>query len=201
MGNVYICRRFLIPVTADSSLPDYADMAVALERAGLDQTPAEVHGFALGLLLAGMEHPSRAWQQELYSELDPADVLAGECRILLERVFSTVFGSDDDIASTFCLLLPDDIAVETGSLVAVRDWCQGFLYGFGLGGERVDAGLSAQSREWLRDVSEIGLLDTEDAANDKESRSALIEIEEYLRVGVMLVREELRSGQSNDERE
>jgi len=176
-------------------------MAVAMERAGLDQNPAEVHGFALGLLLAGVADPQRLWQQELYSELDPADVLAGECRELLAGLFNTVFASNDDIAATFSLLLPDDIAVEANTLVAVRDWCQGFLYGFGLGGEHVDADLSAQSREWLHDVSEIGLLDTEDVANDEESQSALIEIEEYLRVGVLLVREDLQSGPEDNERE
>ncbi|MCB1773764.1 MAG: UPF0149 family protein [Gammaproteobacteria bacterium] len=176
-------------------------MAVALERAGFDQTPAELHGFALGLLLAGVDDARRIWQQELYSELDPADVLAGECRVLLERLFATVFSADDDIAATFALLLPTDIEVNQRSLVAVRDWCQGFLYGFGLGGEQVDRGLSAESREWLRDVGEIGLLDTEGADNDEEGQSALIEIGEYLRAGVMLVREDLKSGQSTNERE
>lgn len=185
-------------MTVEISLPDYADMALALERAGLEQTPAEVHGFALGLSLAGVDDPQRTWRQELYSELDPADVLAGECRALLERVFASVFTADDDIASTFSLLLPADIAVDHRSLVAVRDWCQGFLYGLGLGGEHVDDGLSTQSREWLRDVSEIGLLDTEGAENDEESQSALIEIEEYLRTGVMLVREELKPGRATE---
>ena len=128
-------------------------------------------------------------------------MLAGECRVRLERLFATVFSADDDIAATFALLLPTDLEVNQRRLVAVREWCQGFLYGFGLGGGRVVQGISAESREWLRDVGEIGLLDTEGADNDEEGQSALIEIGEYLRAGVMLVREDLKSGQSTNERE
>ena len=89
------------------------------------------------------------------------------------------------------LLLPQNIVVDTARLTALRDWCQGFLYGFGLGGEAVARTLSEQSQEWLRDIAEITRLDTNDVDNSSENQSALIEIEEYLRVGVMLIRDDV----------
>ena len=184
-----------------SAPPDYAAIAAAMQRCGLPQSPAEVQGFALGLALAKAEGSRALWQQELYADLDPADVLAGECRGLLDRVFADVFSSEAPADLQLTLLLPQDIVVDSARICAVRDWCQGFLYGFGLGGERAAGRLSEQSRELLRDITEITRLDTEDIEDDAEHRSALIEIEEFLRVGVMLMRDELAAGRGPNESE
>lgn len=171
-------------------------VAAALQRCGLDQCPAELHGFANGMAVAGVAEPLSVWQQEVYAEFDPADVLAVECRGLLDRVFASAFADQvsaatDEQPGGLTLLLPQDIVVDASRLAAVRDWCQGFMFGFGLGGEAVTAQLSAQTRELLNDFSEITRLDTDGVENNEENQSALIEIEEYLRTGVMLIRDEL----------
>jgi len=180
-------------VPSPAGLPEYSAMAAAMQRCGMPQSPAESHGFALGLDAAGVAEPLSLWQQELYSELDPADVLAGECRTLLDRVYASVFPPVDDESMRLTLLLPQDIVVDSARLGAVRDWCQGFLFGFGLGGEALTARLSDQARELLSDIAELTRLDTDQVENTEENQSALIEIEEFLRVGVMLMRDELRS--------
>lgn len=177
------------------ALPEYPELAAALQRCGLAQSPSEAQAFALGLYVADVPEPLQIWQQELYSEFDPADVLAGECRAVLDRVFADVFAGDRGEPMQLSLLLPPDIQVDSARLGAVRDWCQGFLFGFGLGGESVAGRLSEQSRGLLRDMAEMTRLDTQDADNTPENQSALIEIEEYLRVGVMLIRDDLGSGQ------
>ena len=178
-------------VPAQSVPPDYAALAAAMQRCGLTQGPAEAQGFAVGLAVSRADDPLARWQQELYADFDPADVLAGECRDLLDRVFAEVFAADPAAAMQLALLLPETIVVDSARVGAVRDWCQGFLYGFGLGGGRLEDRLSEQSRELLRDMAEITRLDVDDVDNDAEHQSALIEIEEYLRVGVMLMRDEL----------
>ena len=183
-------------VTPLPALPDYPELAAALQRCGLAQSPSEAQGFALGLYVADVPEPLQLWQQELYSDFDPADVLAGECRAALDRMFADVFAADrGEPMQLLSLLLPQDIQVDSTRLGAVRDWCQGFLFGFGLGGESVAERLSEQSRGLLRDMAEMTRLDTQDAGNTPENQSALIEIEEYLRVGVMLVRDDLGGGQ------
>ena len=116
-------------------LPDYAEAAAALRRGGLVQSPAEVHGFALGLSVGAVPEPRTVWQEELYSRFDPADVLAGESRAVLDRVFDSVFVTTGDQPLQLSLLLPQDIEVSRAHLAALRDWCQGFLFGFGHGGE------------------------------------------------------------------
>ena len=128
-----------------------------------------------------------------------ADVLAGECRALLDRLFASVFAETASSNEGFSLFLPEDLVVDAQRLVAVRDWCQGFLYGIGLGGDAVIKQASPQMRDLLRDITEITRLATDDVDNSSENQSALIEIEEYLRVGVLLLREERSNGkEAND---
>jgi len=179
-------------VPSQAALPEYTAVAAAMQRSGMPQSPAETHGFALGLHVAGVAEPLSLWQQELYSDLDPADVLAGECRKLLDRVFASVFISADAESMQLTLLLPQDIVVSSARLSAVRDWCQGFLFGFGLGGEPLSVRLSDQGRELLGDLVEMTRLDSDDVEENAENQSALIEIEEFIRVGVLLLRDELR---------
>lgn len=173
------------------SLPDYATVDAALERCGVRQCPSELHGFALGMAVGGVAQPLTVWQAEVYAEFDPDDVLANECRALLDRVFAAAFAGETADAQSLALLLPQDIVVDSARLIALRDWCQGFLFGLGLAGESVTSMLSAQTRELLNDFSEITRVDTDDVENSDANQAALIEIEEYLREGLMLIRDEL----------
>ena len=178
-------------------LPDYATVDAALQRCGMQQCPSELHGFALGMAVGGVPEPLTIWQNEVYAAFDPDDVLANECRALLDRVFAAALVDESSQSLTLMLLLPQDIVVDSARLGALRDWCQGFLFGLGLAGESVTAALSAQTRELLNDFSEFTRLDTDDVDNSEANQAALIEIEEYLREGVMLIRDELNEARSN----
>jgi uncharacterized protein YgfB (UPF0149 family) len=72
-------------------------------------------------------------------------------RAVLERILQSVLAAHVGEQMHLSLLLPENIAVDPARLAALRDWCQGFLFGFGLGGEAAAARLSAQGRELLRD--------------------------------------------------
>ena len=182
-----------------TELPDYDDLAASMQRAGMVQSPAEVHGFALGLGLAGLDEPRAAWADELYADLDPNDVLAAECRRALDGLFVDVVEHGVATPLQLALLLPAGVAADARRLEAVRDWCQGLLFGIGLGGESMAKRLSEPAADLLRDVGEIVRLDTADVSDSAENQSALIEIEEYLRVGVMLLRDELQRVDQGDE--
>lgn len=182
------------------SLPDYGDTARALSRCGLTQSPAEAHGFALGLALSGLQRPLQTWQRELYSDFDSSDVLAAECRQLLDLVFAGVFREmPKEDRLQLSLLLPSGVAADSQRLTAVRDWCQGFLYGIGLGGEGLSARLSTQAGELLGDLAELTRMETDGVEDNEENRAALMEIEEYVWVGVTLIRDELSGTEAGNE--
>jgi uncharacterized protein YgfB (UPF0149 family) len=178
-------------VAQPGQLPDYADVEEALRRAGVQQCPAELHGFAVGMAVAGVADAGAIWEREVYAELDPSDVLAAECRRLLDRVFALAFVDPGDAPMALTLLLPGDVVVDSQRLEALRDWVQGFLFGLGLAGDRVAGALSAEARELLGDFDEISRVETDDVENSHENQAALIEVEEYLREGVILIRDEI----------
>jgi len=170
--------------------PDFHAVSAALQHCGLTQGPAEAQGLALGLLVAGVSEPLQLWREEMYAEMDPGNDRADECRSVLDRVFFDVF-SDTERLQPLALLLPQDIQVNAERLAAVREWCQGFLYGFGLGGDAASARVSQAGRELLGDIVEFTRLDTAPIENSSDNQAALIAIEEYLREGVMLMRDEM----------
>lgn len=176
---------------ASDPLPDYETVADALRRSGMPQCPAELHGFALGMLIAGVHEPLAVWQQEVYAEFDPNDVLDNESRALLDHVFAAALAVGSDGVDGLSLLLPADLKVDSTRLKALRDWCQGFIFGIGLAGNSLDARLTPASRELLTDIAEVTRLETDDVDDSRENQAALIEIEEYVREGVMLMRLEL----------
>jgi len=65
------------------------------------------------------------------------------------------------------------------------------LYGFGLTGNS-QAALSDESQEALRDLYEIAQLDVSEAYASNDEIEMLVEVEEYMRVGVMMIAEDLR---------
>ena len=179
--------------------PDYSDLAAALQRSNMPQCPAELHGFALGMAIAGVPEPLQVWQNEVYAEFDPDDVLDNETRALLDRLFAAALVDGDAAQQGLTLFLPEGIAVDAKRLGAVRDWCQGFMFGIGLAGAGLDQRLTDDGRELLNDIGEITRVDTGDVENTAENQAALIEIEEYVREGVMLLRSELASTRSPDD--
>ena len=73
---------------------------------------------------------------------------------------------------------------------ALSDWCTGFLFGLGLAGKDVTEVLSDDAREVVADLTEFTRLDTEEESGEGAEK-AFAEIVEYLRVGVLLIYEEL----------
>jgi uncharacterized protein YgfB (UPF0149 family) len=146
---------------------------------------AECHGALAGLACGGGPADKQDWSAALSV---PA---SDEARSVLTALGEETARELDDDNLDFEPLLPsDDEAMDTRA-AALRLWCRGFLYGFGLGfapGE--SQALPDEIREVLGDFSEIARqeLDTEVSEADE---SAYTEIVEYVRVGVQLVFETL----------
>jgi uncharacterized protein YgfB (UPF0149 family) len=169
---------------------DWTLLSQQLVRAGVPMSAAEVHGVAVGLLCGLAEDAQGLWQQALYSELDGDDVLVQECRDATDALLSdTAQQLDAEESFSFDLCLPeeDDAPAYAAGL---RDWCQGFLYGFGVAGQGIEAGLSEEGAEALRDMSEISKLDVTAVQGGEQEAAALAEVEEYLKIAALTVRQD-----------
>jgi uncharacterized protein YgfB (UPF0149 family) len=113
-----------------------------------------------------------------------------ECANTLTRMHAQASAQLKDPAMGFRLLLPegDDGRDRATQLV---NWCQGFLFGFGIGAAQSKRALSAMARESLADIGEFTRLDSEAVdAVDEEQRRQISDLEEHLRVAVLTIFED-----------
>ncbi len=168
----------------------YAELERLLERSKAESGAAEAHGLCCGLLSTGLENSEDCWLAELFPEPSPGDVLRKECVSVVRYV---VEYSETQLNSTDCdftLFLPAEQVGVGQRSVALGLWCAGFLGGLGLGEVKL-ASLSADARELLTDFGQISRVDASQVEGEDNER-AYIELVEYVRVGVMLIYEELR---------
>lgn len=145
---------------------------------------AEAHGMAAGMLCVNANAQSANWLTEL---LDDANLVSDDRRQILVRLFEEtrrLLASDD---FEFALFLPDDDTLLSERITALKSWCEGFL--FGVGSAKVAAGCNNEVREILKDIAEFTKLDNE--AEGEEDENAFVEIVEYLKSAVLLLRDEL----------
>lgn len=168
----------------------FAEVAQVLE--GLDSAvaPAEAHGCLCGALCARSDYPLELWLEELMPVGQSGDEHSRAALALLyEDTLAALRGGQME----FEVLLPrDDIALATRAEV-LSQWCQGFLYGFGIAAE-VDHQdpLPQNVAEILNDLSHIGRASVELEADDNEEEEvAYAEVVEYVRVGAQLIHDEL----------
>lgn len=164
-----------------SSSP-YTAFAALLASSGHPVSPAELHGLLLGRSCAGAGFDIEPWLVDAAELLGaaPQDNVRQALIGLQEMVKGELCG--DDV--TVVLLLPSDESPLRERAVALGQWCQGFLGGFGLTAR--DSALSAEAMEVLQDLAAIAqvqnaLEESEDGEND------YMEVMEYLRVAPLLL--------------
>jgi yecA family protein len=171
----------------DDALFDAVDGALNLMDC--DIGAAECHGILCGMT-CGVQHvdPS-AWLGHVtgyheYIGLD--DLGSGHALIQLLDGTKSGFTADD---FSLQMLLPSDDTELAQRTIALSAWCRGFLSGFGLTEMADIRELSDDCQGYLRDLQEIGRVDSQ-SSDDNDDERALLEICEYVRMGAMLLREE-----------
>jgi yecA family protein len=157
-----------------------------------DLTASEAHGLAAGMLCIENEIEVANWLSELF----PEDVfLVEEEKAILEGLFEQTrkLLNEDDESFRFDLFLPNEDGLLKEQLEAIRYWCDGFL--FGVGYTRSSSDWPGETGEIMQDIVEFTKLDTElsdemDEDEIDEHESALIEIQEYIRVAVIMIRDQ-----------
>lgn len=167
---------------------NYGACQDALERVEADLGAAEFHGTACAMLCTRPGEKAEQWITEIVSsEHEPSS--RNWSRPLNESIDASRRAFDDGNYSLE-LLLPDDDEPLAQRSRALSDWCTGFLFGIGLAGAGVTASLSDDAREVVADLTEFTRIDPEEE-DSENAEKAFEEIVEYVRVGVLLIYEEL----------
>lgn len=191
-ANIERQSRFVLLTVSSISHPDYQNCFDSMRRAGLPFNPSEAHGMAVGILGSHLRDAARHWKASVYADLDPNDALVSECRVQLDELFDLAGRQLADDQFGLALFLPGDSQSELDAATALRDWAQGFLYGFGLAGEEVMVRLSPEGKEALQDFYEIAQMEVNEESLDEQELNAVAEIEEYMRVAAMLLNQDLK---------
>ncbi len=147
-------------------------------------TAAEAHGMATGMLCVNEQAESASWLVELMRN---GNSVLDENTYALVRLFEETRRLLASEEFEFDLFLPEDDASLNEMVEALKSWCRGFLFGVSSA-----SNWSKDSREILKDIAEFTKLDAD--AEGEEDESAFMEITEYLRSAVMLLRYELSNG-------
>jgi uncharacterized protein len=146
---------------------------------------AEAHGMAAGMLCINEHSGSAQWLDELLHNAAP---VIDEDKALLLRLFEETRRLLASEEFEFDLFLPDENTLLSEQVEALKNWCRGFLFGVGTGSDAAPD-WPDDVREILKDITEFTRLDSE--AEGEEDENALMEITEYLRSAVLLLRAEL----------
>ena len=169
----------------------YMGCSRALARARAELGAAECHGLLCGMLCGVDEQAPRRWLEEVLGPEGRVQKFRDDCRNELVRVLTDTVRTLCSSQCNFVPLLPDENQGLGVRSEALADWCSGFLYGFGSAGINIESRLSKDALEVLSDFSEVTRLRS-DGQESESSEADYSEIVEYMRVGVMLIFEELR---------
>ena len=161
----------------------YRNMQQVTASSSADASVAELHGAMTGLLCADVHSTFEQWAAAFFPGTEaPFDQ---DADAPLRTLFAT---TQQELASgdlSFEPLLPDDEEPLSERAEALGNWCLGFL--FGLGQTTGQRAWSSESEELLKDFADISRLE---AAEDTDDDDDYVEIAEFVRIGIQLIRHE-----------
>ncbi len=161
----------------------YTAFAALLNTSGHSVSPAELQGLLLGRCCAGAGFTNEGWLEEaedLFENEIPSNLQAA--LLGLQDMVKAELLADSSVSLT--LLLPNDDESLQARTIAIGEWAQGFLSGFG--GSIGNTEISKDVREILEDLISIAQIAIEDT-EDEEGEVAYMEINEYLRVAPLFL--------------
>lgn len=180
------------PRKAVTAAIDYDTINTRLQAIGLEISAAEAHGLVTGLICGNFDQSLRLMGQELLPQKQVDDREYRESKAELTQMHAVINEQLRDAELGFRLLLPAESAGIAGRATALVNWCQGFMYGFGVSVREGERKLSPDAQEALQDLGEFTRLDTlAISEDDEEEQEALTELEEYMRVAVMTIHQDM----------
>lgn len=178
-------------------LPDF-EHTLAMAQGNLEAPElAECHGVVCGLLCRLPDARLDAFMN-LLDMLELVKNPRAGLKMALEEllVASKAQLSDEDMGLS--LWLPNDEEMLEERTMALSQWCNGFLAGIGSSGDETLKALSEEANDALKDLQQISTADVTDTDESEEDEIAFTEIVEYIRIVVLMIREDLRGPEGQD---
>ncbi len=122
----------------------------------------------------------------------------------LQQLYEISYHQMSEFSFEFALLLPDDDININARTEALSLWCQGFLTGLKKSNVPIENREESDVTETINDILEIAQVKYGDIAEDDEDETAYFELIEYVRLGVLMIFQDLKNnsdentGENND---
>jgi len=188
------------------SFPDIPQLEDLLFNVDAALGATESHGALCGMLCAQGATEASQWMLYVLGEHEETSKALQQTGKKLLQIHQLSVEQMNDTEADFELMLPDDDEPLEMRVEALGTWCQGFVYGMAVGGIKEDTELPEDSKELIKDILEISragyVADNEaelsaDEGVSEEDEVAFMEVSEYVRMGVLLIYEELQPLQSS----
>ena len=185
-----------------SQFPEIVELEELLYRIDATMGAADAHGALCGMLCARGTIELSEWVDHVIGEQEQGNEMLHDVVHKLSELHQSTLEMMNDATGDFKLLLLDDDDPLPERVEALAAWCQGFIYGLAAGGIQEGSELPEDTAELLKDMIEISRAGHDvddtgvDESDDNDDEVAYMEIEEYVRMGVLLVYEELQPLQS-----
>ncbi len=163
----------------------YQLLNTALQHSGALYNAAEIQGLLCGLSCA-TEFDEQLWVKQIFGDQvqspEPEQVFS------LLQLKETTLTQLNSMDCDFDLLLPDEDTCLANRAQTLGKWCDAFLLGLGLA--QVDFSDSALGQEFVKDLTAISRIST-DEPEDEEGEFHYMQLVEYIKIGILNLREEL----------
>lgn len=171
----------------DPILPVYSEIQNCLNHLDSTTDCAEAHGSLCGLLLDNRQ--SSEWLSSILNKTPASqDLTAVEHINELIALYETSKQQLNHESLSFELFLPSDDLSLQERLQALADWCQGFLYGIGSIAKIDEKNMDTDLKEFMQDLLNITQIQTDENSSN-ETEQNLVELVEYVRMGVIYLNE------------
>ena len=171
--------------------PEYKQIENALSSVQSPYSPEDCHGMLCAMLIVNNSLKLKRWLDEICTHEQSEQEITQNEHDALKSLYDHTRQELNDAFLNFSLLIPEESSSLRERVASLKKWCDGFLFGLALAGVKDMSQLPEDSFEIMQDIVTISQA-SEDGEEDEINESAYLDIVEYVRMGVLLVNEELQ---------
>ncbi len=171
--------------------PEYKQIECALTSVQSPFSPEDCHGMLCAMLIVNNSLKYKRWLDEICTHAHSENEITPSGHDALTLLYDHTRQELNDALLNFSLLIPEENSSLSERVMSLKKWCDGFLFGLALAGVKDMSQLPEDSFEIMQDIVTISQA-SENDEEDEMNEAAYLDIVEYVRMGVLLVNEELQ---------
>jgi yecA family protein len=170
--------------------PNYEKIQDILSHLQSPYSAEDCHGMLCAMLIVNNSLQCKRWLDEICTQTEIGQTLDSDKHDTLCALYEHTKQELNDTLLNFTLLIPEESNSLNARICSLKKWCDGFLFGLALAGVKDLTHVPEDSMEILQDITSISQASGEDE-EDEMNEVAYMDIVEYVRMGVLLINEEM----------